>query len=98
MIHEKQKIQDVFRQSQTSFMKQKDTSEEAVPTISRRLGGGLAAVVKSKVVQKSKTNNMVADDDSYYDEEEDLSEEDDHVDSSSRPSTSKSINHFELLR
>jgi len=55
-IQEKSKIEDQLRQSLTSF-KQKalDTKETAVattkvmPTINRRLGGGLAAVVAMKM-------------------------------------------------
>jgi len=95
IVHERKKIDDAMRQSQTSFM-QKATKQSAaekqrdpvMPTINRRLGGGLAAAVKAKGLaaaitkKQTKKQNLVKDDDSYYDDEED--EDEDELEESKR--------------
>ena len=114
VIHEKKKIQDVLRESQSDFIKKAkkvdpSSKDQVMPIINRRLGGGLASVVKKKIVQKKeeetkKQKNILSDDDSYYDEQEDRSEDDEDEttqipSSSSRPSTARSdVNHLEMLR
>lgn len=95
IVHERKKIDDVMRESQTSFMQKASKQSAAdkqrdpvMPTINRRLGGGLAAAVKAKNLaaalpkKQNKKQNLVKDDDSYYDEEED--EEDDELEESKR--------------
>ena len=83
---------------------------EVVPTINKRLGGGLAAAVKAKnqlaaaesKKPTTKKRNLVADDDSYYDAEEDEDEgqSTNHESGSQRPSTAslRGVNHYEILR
>lgn len=70
-------MEDALRQSQSSFMKNAlkvnvNSKEQVLPTINRRLGGGLAAVVKMKMVknqeEKKTQKNILSDDDSYYDQ------------------------------
>ena len=59
VIQEKKKIQDALRESQTSFAKRVADSQgkpgakkPVAPTITRRLGVGLAAIVKAKVLAR----------------------------------------------
>jgi len=84
IVHERKKIDDAMRQSQTSFM-QKATKQSAaekqrdpvMPTINRRLGGGLAAAVKAKGLaaaitkKQTKKQNLVKDDEGSEEDDED---------------------------
>ena len=77
-VGEYKKIEDVLRQSMTSFMKKAEDSngktELMTPSINKRLGVGLAAVVSRKLAEsREKFTQALSDDDSYYDEEDDKS-------------------------
>jgi hypothetical protein len=62
-----------MRESKTNFVNKADT--KIMPTITKRLGVGLAAAVKAKLAaQKQKQKEQLSDDGSFYDSEDDRSE------------------------